>query len=54
MYCAIETVSENIDRWRGHLVNRIKQFATKISDIQLTTGSGISNSDLNAHYFSSV
>ena len=53
-YCAIEAVSENIDEWRGHLVTKIKQYATPISDIQLTASNVISSSDLNARSFSSV
>ena len=52
--CAFEAVSENIDEWRGYFVARIKQYASRISDIQLTSTSGISRSDLNACSFSSV
>ena len=54
MYCGFEAVAENIDEWRGNLVTRIKQYASRISDIQLTANSAISSKDLNACYFSSV
>ena len=54
MYCGVETVAENIDEWRGNLVTRIKQYASRNSDIQLTANSAISSSDLNACSFSTV
>ena len=54
VYCGFEAVAENIDKWRGNLVTRIKQYASRISDIQLTANSAISCSDLNACSFSSV
>ena len=54
MYCAFEAVAENIDEWRGSLVTRIKQYASRISDIQLTANRAMSSSDLNARSFSSV
>ena len=50
----LEAVSENIDEWRGHLVTRLKQYATRVNDIQMTASNAISNSDLNAKTFSSV
>ena len=43
-----------MDEWRGNLVTRIKQYASRISDIQSTANTAISSSDLNAHSFSSV
>ena len=42
----LEAVSENIDEWRGHLVTRLKQYATIVNDIQMTSSNAISNSDL--------
>ena len=54
VYCAFEAVAENIDEWRGSLVARIKQYASRISDIQLTANREMSSSDLNAQSFSSV
>ena len=53
-YCAIEAVSNNIDEWRGHLVTRLKQYTTRVTEIQMTASNAISNSDLNAYSFSSV
>ena len=47
-------MSENIDEWRGHLVMRLKQYATKVNDIHLSANNVISKSDLNACPFSSV
>ena len=32
----------------------MKQFSTRVKDIQMTASNGISNSDLNARSFSSV
>ena len=37
-----------------HLVGRIKQYASTISDLQSNANSAIYSSDLNAHSFSSV
>ena len=51
MYCAIKAVSANIDEWKGHLVTRLKQYATRVNDIQMTASNAISNSDLNAYLF---
>ena len=53
-FCAIEAVSENVDEWRGHLVTRLKQYATRVNDIQMTASNAISNSDLNTRSFLSV
>ena len=54
VYCAFKAVSENIDESRGSLITRIKQYASRISDIQLTANSAMSSRDLNARSFSSV
>ena len=35
MYCGFEAVAENIEEWRGNLVTRFKQYASRNSDIQL-------------------
>ena len=45
---------ENVDEWRGHLLTRLKQYVTRVNDIQMTASNAISNSDLNACSFLSV
>ena len=53
-YWAIEAVAENVNEWRGYLVTRLKQYSTRVNDIQMTASNVISNSDLNANSFLSV
>ena len=53
-YCAIEAIAENVDEWRGHLVTRLKQYATRVNDTQMTASNAISNGGINACSFLSV
>ena len=50
-FCTIKAVADNVDEWRGHLVTRWEQYATRVNDIQMTASNAISNSDLNAYLF---
>ena len=54
VYNGFEAIAENIDKWRGNLIGRIKQYASTISDLQSTVNSAIYSRDLNAHSFSLV
>ena len=54
IYSAIEAVTENVVNWRGHLVSRLKQYAIRINDIQMTNSNAIASGDINAQSFSSV
>ena len=53
-YSTIEAIAENVDEWRGCLVSKLKQYATRVNYIQMTVSNVMANSDINAQSFSSV
>ena len=54
VHCGFEAIAENIYELRGNLVTRIKQYASRIRDLQTTANSAISSSNLNVRSFLSV
>ena len=45
VYKGFEAIAHNIDAWRMNLVNRIKQYASTINDLQSSANSAIYSSN---------
>ena len=54
MYNGFEAIADNIDAWRVNLVNRIKQYASTINDLQSSANSAIYSSNLNTRSVSNI
>ena len=54
VYNGLKAIADNIDEWRVNLVNRIKQYASTINDLQSSTNSTIYSSNLNAWSVSNI
>ena len=54
VYNSLEAIADNIDAWRVNLVNRIKQYASTINDLQSSTNSTIYTRDLKTRSVSNI
>ena len=54
IYNGFEAISDTIDAWRVNLVNRIKQYASSMNDLQSSANSAIYSSDFNARSVSNI